>query len=493
MCATNGAPRARARGGRRSEFAARGLAGILGLAALSVGAGGVRADDFWSHVFPLGEKTEEPHVPDTPRKLLGAGELPERPALPIEIGDRFLDTGPLYPGFELPGGAVWQPRFWVFGTLRSAIQSFDNGPAPATTEWANRLDVYGNLQLTGTERVVIGLRPFDRNRSGQFSGYRFEPNTTEGWQDFRNGNIQALFLEGDFGSTFPDLDPKGTRVIDFGYTVGRQPLVYQNGMLMNDTVDTVGLVRNSIHVPYSSNMLVTGFYGWNEIDRAGRGIDQPGRGPKLWGLSSSTEILNATYDIDLIRVTDQGRFGDAWYVGGAVIQRFWLVNTALRVNSSIASGPETAVSTDGTLVSLETSFTPFRSEDIVYFNPYVALGNFTQAARDPTAGGPLAGLGITYAAYGIGTSVSPLSNAAREAVGFALGYQAFWDTRRRSLTFEIGVRQDTGGKAFDAQALGIRFQQAIGQRVLLEVDATFSRQENQQDGHGLRAELLYQF
>ncbi len=493
MCSKEGASGARVASGRGCGRGAR-LSGAVVSAVMALAAGPALADDFWSHIFPIGEEAEPPEVRATPRPLLGPGQLPDRPAPLLELGDRFLDTGPLDPGFELPGGTVWQPRFWVFGTARTAIQSFDPGTAPRTTEWANRLDIFGNLQLTGTERAVIGFRPIDRNKSGQFSGYRFEPGSNDGGQNFANGNITTLFFEGDLGSTFPDLDKKGILPIDIGYTVGRQPLSYQNGMLLNDTVDTAGLARNSIHLPFTSNMLVSVFYGWNQIDRTGRPTNLPNDdGPRLYGLSTSTEILNATYDIDVIRVTDQSRFGDTWYVGGAVIQRFWLINTALRVNSSIASGPETTVSTDGTLVSLESSFTPFRSDDIVYFNPYVAFGTFTQAAKDPIAGGPLAGLGITYAAYGIGTSVSPLSNAARDVAGFALGYQAFWDTHRRSLTFELGVREDTGGNTFNAQAIGIRFQQAIGQRVLLEVDGTASRQEDRPDGYGLRTELLYQF
>ncbi|MGH9807998.1 MAG: hypothetical protein ACRD9W_12195, partial [Terriglobia bacterium] len=155
----------------------------------------------------------------------------------------------------------------------------------------------------------------------------------------------------------------------------------------------------------------------------------------------------------------------------------------------------TAVSTSGTLLSLETSFNPYRSDDIVYLNPYVAIGNFTQAAKDPIVPGPLGGLGISFSAFGIGTAVSPLNSAANHAAGFTTGYQAFWDSKRRSLTLEFGVRENTGGVrgAFNAQAIGARFQQAIGQRLIWEVDAAYARQENRTDGYVLRTEVAYQF
>jgi hypothetical protein len=442
-------------------------------------------------LFPIGDVKPLPYVLDQPLPLLGVGTLPQRPAPLLELGNGFLATGPLSQGFTLPWGAVWQPRLWVFGTLRSAMQDFYNGKEHFA-EWANRLDLFANLQLSGTERLVVGLQPLNYDASGLFSGYRFAPGP-HGPVDEVNANVRTLFFEGDFGSTLPDLDRLGILPIDFGYTVGRQPLFYQNGTLINDNVTMVGLARNSIHVPYTSNVLLDLIYAWDHVERPNR-PSTTGEQPSLVGLSSSIDSLHTTYDFQLLHIDDARLFGDTWYVGGSAIQRFWLINTALRVNSSIADGPATAVSTNGTLVSLETSFNPYRSDDIVYLNPYVALGNFTQAAKDPIVPGPLGGLGISFAAYGIGTSISPLNSAADNVAGFTTGYQAFWDAHRRSLTLEIGVRENTGSNGtFNAQDIAARFQQAIGQRVLLEVDATYTRQEDHNDAFGLRTEFDYQF
>src|SRR5438093_2480302 len=97
---------------------------------------------------------------DQPAPLRLEG-FPERPPPLIEWGDKFLGPGNLQKGFTLPSGAVWHPSFWVYGNLRSAIQTFDSGPA-RTSEWANRLDIFGNLQLAATERIVVGFRPLDQ-------------------------------------------------------------------------------------------------------------------------------------------------------------------------------------------------------------------------------------------------------------------------------------------------------------------------------------------
>ena len=48
-------------------------------------------------------------------------DVPQRPRLLLEWGNTFLGTGPIEPGFEIPGGAVAQPSLWVFGTYRSAL------------------------------------------------------------------------------------------------------------------------------------------------------------------------------------------------------------------------------------------------------------------------------------------------------------------------------------------------------------------------------------
>jgi hypothetical protein len=458
-----------------------------------------RADNWWDNIFPLGDVAPPPSVPTEPAPLLGVGQLPERPPPLVELGSGFLSTGPLTPGFELPGGAVWQPRLWVFGDMTTAVQSFSTGTGQHVNEWANRLDLYGNLQLTGTERILIGLQPLNHDESGGYSGWRFNSNTGPGGgQNFTNGNIRTLFLEGDLGSTFPDLDRKGLLPLDFGYTIGRQPLTYQNGELINDSVTAVGLVRNSIHLPYTSNVLISGFYGWDHVQRANRPIIPGQAQPTMEGIDSSTEALSSTFNVDVMRVNDISTYGSTLYVGAADVTAVDLfsstqLNTTLRVNSSIPDGKETAVSTSGTLVSLESSFNPHSSDDLVYFNPYLAIGNFTQAAVDPVNPGPLGGLGILYAAYGIGTAISPLNSAANNAVGFALGYEAFWDRHKRSLTLEYGLRDQTAHADFTAQGVGARFQQSFAARWLAEIDTTYTWQENHHNAYGARTQLTYQF
>ncbi|MEM7515613.1 MAG: hypothetical protein AAF368_01635 [Planctomycetota bacterium] len=98
-------------------------------------------------------------------------EIPERRS--IFGNDRFLSPGPIDEGIVLPTGATWRPSFLIFGNLRSAVQSYEGVGGERSTEWANRLDIFGNLYLSSTERFLIGFRPLDEE--GVFTGFAGGP------------------------------------------------------------------------------------------------------------------------------------------------------------------------------------------------------------------------------------------------------------------------------------------------------------------------------
>jgi len=454
---------------------------------------------FFSWIYPLGDTVDNSRLSDEPTKFFTQGDIPERPALLLELGDAFLGEGNLSGGFELPTGAVWQPSLWVFGTFRTAVQTIDTGDADRISEWANRFDFFANLQLTGTEKIVLGIRPFDKNRPGQFSGYTFEPEDDQGFDNELNPNIRTFFAEGDLGSLFPDLDPEGTTLLDFGFTVGRQPLIFQDGILLNDTVDSVGLVRNNVRLPGVSNLRISGIWGWNELQRTSAGVAQsPDDDAHLFSLFTSWDLPGATVNVDGAYVLDFGDDGDAIYGGISSAQRIGGYNTTFRVNGSLSLEEETSLVTDGLLFSAEVSWTPHRSDDTVYINPFGTIGTFTQAGRKPIdGGGPLAPLGILFASPNIGSFGSEISNRANDVAGIALGYQAFWDDHWRNLALEIAARKDLGldnsDGGFDQLAFGFQLQQKILQQALIQFEGFVALQEDQSEAYGARTEFLYQF
>ena len=441
-------------------------------------------------LYPLGETEGVSRLSDKPIPFRSVEQLPARPPLLLELGDAFLGTGPLSPGFELPTGAVWQPRLWVFATHRSAVESFDNGVSERRTEWANRLDLFANLQLSGTEKAVLGIRPLDKNRFGQFSGYNFESDNRDGGRSEFNSNVRTLFFEGDLGSLLPALDPAGVKALDFGFSVGRQPLIFQEGIQINDTVDMLGLVHNNIRLPGVSNLRIAGVWGWNELDRNDNRND---RDADMFGLFLAADMPHRTVNLDAILVEDDIPNRDAFLIGASTVERFGHLNTTFRINASFAEDSDTAQVSDGVLLSAELSWTPKASNDIVYINPFWAIDTYTQAGREPIVGGPLATFGILFASSNIGDFRSELSARANEVAGAAIGYQAFWDQFRRNLVLELAGRKDTSGNGFDSAALGFQLQQKFGRRVLLQIEGFVAAQESRDDAFGGRTEVLIQF
>jgi hypothetical protein len=471
----------------------------LALALMSAGpvsASSQNGNNWYDSFWPLGDQVEVHKLSEEYIPFKSVGEIPARPELFIELGDPFLDTGNLYEGFEVPLiGAVWQPRLWSYFINRTAIQTFDTSTVGRNrdSEIANRLNLFVNLQLTGTEKILLGLRPTDANQPSRFTRHRFSGDDQDTNSEF-NTDVETLFFEGDLGSLFPVLDPRGMTPLDFGFTVGRQPINFQEGIIINDTVDALGFVRNNIVVPHTSNFRVSGMWAWDRLDRNDRSRQSD---PNMYGLFTAADMDVSTFNLDIIYVDDNATVdADGLNVGFSAIQRIRSLgglSTAFRINHSFALDNEVGgnVVGDGTLLTVELSRLVHGSDDIVYLNPFWSIGNYTQAGREAVVGGPLGSIGILFASAQLSLYGAELSPFTDDVAGFATGYQAFWDHHRRNLTIEIAARHDTGATGgFDSLGIGFQLQQAIGRHFQLQPEAFYTLNEGENDGAGLRFEVL---
>lgn len=391
--------------------------------------------------------------------------FPQRPAPLLEIGQNFLGTGHLAKGIHLPTGAVWQPYFMVFGTLRSGLQTFNNG-GDDISEWANRFDLFGNLYLTFTERILVGIRPLDRD--GRFFGKIFSPDElSDEFQDDINGEITTLFMEGDFGEIFPFLDREDGHGFDYGFSVGRQPISFQEGILINDNIDAVGITKINWKALDAVNFRWTLMYGWNELNRMN--IAPADESSKLYGLFTETDWRKNTMAIDVIYVDADEMVGDGVYVGWSSVQRYGFLNSSFRVLASIPVNDRTINNSEGYLFFFELSKTPHGTHNLIYLDGFAAINDFVSASRAPSAGGPLGRTGILFAAPGLGSYGAPLSNMASKAFGGSLGYQWFFDHTRKQFILEFGGRSSSD-MGQDAGAVGARYQMAMGRRFVVQLD-----------------------
>ena len=457
------------------------LASALG-AALLFGAGAGKAAD----------KLE---LSDEPIEMKSEEDFPDRVAPLVEVGPGFLSPGKLSDGFELPTGAVWTPALYVYGDYRTALNYFDDGRGDPVAEWANRLDLTANLRLSGTERIVLGMSPL--RDEAQFSGYTFEPDRREGWDNAFNSDITTLFFEGEIGEIFPEVDPGDRGFLDLGVAVGRQPLFFQEGQLVNDSMDALAVTRDQIFIPgVSIDHKVTALWAWNDVNRHDNRED---RDAQLFGLFTEGDWGESTVQIDgaFVAGGDNGADNDGVFVGVGSTQRLVLfnqtVNSSVRANVSQALDEESPDVRDGALLFGEFSITPHGTDNLLYTNLFWGIDDYTSAARSETAGGPLGGTGVLFAAVGLGRYGSPLSNDPANAAGGAVGYQMFFNNERTQLIAEAGGRVGTAGQDRDAAAFGLRIEQALGNRFVIRADAFVSGREGRDPGAGARTEFVTRF
>jgi hypothetical protein len=404
--------------------------------------------------------------------------IPKRPHALIELGEPFLGTGTLHKGIKLPGGAVWQPALLAFGTIRTAVQGGRFNPGSVDVgEAVGRVDLFGNLYLTQTERILVGLRPLDQD--GRFTGYYFAtpPLDSLGNEDKSitefNAKVQTLFFEGDLGEIFPNLDNDDSGFLDIYFSVGRQPLNFGDGLLLNDdALDMVGLTRANMKIGSTVNTRITGVYAWGQINRPSGGANVRDDAASLVGLFSEIDLRATTLQIDAAYVFSDPATGNGLSAGIGDIRRIGQANNTFRVLASFPVGDETRFNSSGVLIHDQFSWTPKGNNNLWYVSGFAGIGQFRSASRGPSAGGPLGQTGILFAAPGIGRIGGALTSLADDAVGGALGHQFFFGATRQQLVLEAGGRMSTDSNVVggDFAAFGGRFQSAMGRRAVVVVD-----------------------
>lgn len=428
---------------------------------------------------------------------IGIQPIPPRPPLLVEWNELFLGSGTLAQGIETPTGAIWRPAFWMFGEYRGALQYFDRGNPIA--EWTNRLDLFGQLNLSGTERLLVGLRPLDEESRGArtFTGYDFNNGT---WTDGANAKFQTLFFEGDFGEIFPRLDPYDTRMLDYGFSVGRMPLLAQQGLLINeDMIDAVTLTRNTLSGHGNLNLRMTGVYSWRGINRnspVGRPNDFDPES-KMVAILTESDFVKSTVNLDAAYVYGDATFGNLFAFGASSIRRHYgyhnAYNTSLHLLASVPEGPTTPFADQGELLFAQTSWTPHHTEDLIYLNAFWAIDQFTSPTRGPLMGGALGQTGILFGGIGLGQYGAPIAVRTDNLTGVSLGYQLFFNHTRDQLIFEVGGAKETKGIDRGAIGAGLRYQKAIGQHSILVADGFVSKPEGQNVAQGVRTEWRIKF
>ena len=427
------------------------------------------------------------------------------PRPPIEAGRPLYGTGRYNPEASWLGKKnLIIPGLDIYGDWRNAIAYNDNG---STSEGvlATRLNIDVDLKLTATERVHAFFGPFDQN--GKFTEWGiFGPNEESSFPI--NGNLKALYFEGDVGSIYSGLSGNNAK-FDLPIAAGFVPLLFQNGIWLDDAFVGGAFTIPARNCPALdiSNMDVTFFGAFNEVSsqailKSDGQLDRDGA--NLYGVTTFIEAWGGYWEFGYgytQGLDSQENFSYSNLAGSYTRRYFGKISNSLRVigcfGQDPASGQEKTA--NGVIFLMENSLITSRPLTLVpYLNLWVGLDRPQSLARDVNAGGILKNTGILFETDGM-TGSPTLDATANDTYGAALGIEYLFNLNQQivveAATVQIiGDVNDPDRNANGAQyGVGARYQIPLNKRVIFRADAMYGWFDHAPDVAGIRSEIRVKF
>ncbi len=418
----------------------------------------------------------------------------------IEWGMPFYDTGPVPPPSDNCGPTNPSlPRFYLYGDYRAAAAyNAQNGSDKGVL--ANRLNLEWDLWLTSTERFHMFTGPFQDGND--FMRVEFDDGDAEFFSETNlfDADTDTLFFEGDLGYMIGGWTGQYAP-FDLPVAVGLIPLLFQNGVWMEDAI--VGMAatipaRNSPWLDWS-NYDVTFFAGFDQVTSPA--FDDSNAAANVFGVTTFIESRGGYFEIGYAFLDDTANFGRSYNnIGLSYTRRYLnLVSNSMRVIVNAGqNGPVDDRTANGVLLIAENSFlTPWPYNVIPYVNLWSGFDDPQSVARAGAAGGVLRNTGILFESDNL-TGYPTLDATGAETYGAAIGVDLLAPEFTHQLILEAAVLQVFGDPAIrnapgDQYGIGLRYQVPISNAHLLRFDVMHGWFENSDDATGARAEFRWKF
>jgi hypothetical protein len=418
----------------------------------------------------------------------------------IEWGFPLYDTGPVPPPNDNCGPTNPSlPRFYLYGDYRAAAAyNSQNGTDKGVL--ANRLNLEWDLWLTSTERFHMFTGPFQDGND--FMRVEVEDGDTEFFSEtnFFDEQTDTLFFEGDLGYMIGGWTGRYAS-FDMPIAVGLIPLLFQNGIWMEDAILGAAVTIPAKNSPYLdwSNYDVTFFAGFDQVTSPA--FDDSNTAANVFGVTTFIESRGGYWEVGYALLDDRIDSGRSYSnVGVSYTRRYLnLVSNSMRViGNSGQSGPTDDKTASGVLLIAENSFlTPWPYNVIPYVNSWVGIDNPQSVARAGAAGGVLRNTGILFESDFL-TGYPTLDATGAETYGAAIGIDLLAPEFTHQLILEAAVLQVYGDPALrnapgDQYGIGARYQVPISNAHILRFDVMHGFFDNADDVTGARAEFRWKF
>lgn len=412
----------------------------------------------------------------------------------VELGRPWYQLGQLSPGSSVLGfhnNVV--PQFLIFGDSRVGYASNrQNGNSDSLI--ATQLNLDFDLKLTGTERFHAFISP---TGGAQHNRYLLDEDryVFEG-----DADIDFGYFEGDLGAMVGGAINK-TMPFDLPFTVGIIPLVFQNGIWLEDAFLGFAATLPARNSPRFniSNMDITFFAGYDKLNSdAFPGDDSAAR---VMGIATFIEALNGYIEIDYAFLDDR-TFDDRSYhnIAAGYTRRYGrFLSNSTRVIVNAGQSTDVVENTaDGVLLISENSLITGHPSNIVpYFNMFAGFDRPQSVARAGVAGGVLRNTGILFESDNL-TGYPTLDATANDTFGFAAGINLLSQGFSQQLVLEtamLGVMGDaaTRNAQGDQYGVGFRYQLPLSNSVIFRADGMMGFLRNDDDVSGIRVEVRKKF
>ncbi len=389
------------------------------------------------------------------------------------------------------------PHFLVYGDYRAAVGVHRN-QGQNVRAVANRLNLDFDLRLTGTERIHWFMGPLDHNN--RFTRIDFSDSRNIQFEEELDAQFETLFFEGDLGAMtggWSGIDAP----FDLPFTFGKVPLVYQNGIWMEDAINGIAIAfpwKHSQALNWS-NFDATFFVGFDQVTSPA--FANNNRAAQVFGTAWFIEAYDGYIEADYAYLNDQRDLGRSYHnLAFAYTRRYWSrVSNSIRALGNIGqSGPRNTRTADGLLLLWENSLISDAPSNVVpYFNAFLGYGSPQSVARAAGSGGILRNTGINFESDNL-TGYPTLDATGSNAYGGAAGINFLSADFRRQFAVEVAALDTYGDDSLSiapgAQyGVGTRWQKALNNWTLVRVDLMHGWLDNAADIYGSRAEFRWKF
>ncbi|HEV2047081.1 MAG TPA: hypothetical protein VGQ95_10845 [Chthoniobacterales bacterium] len=249
-----------------------------------------------------------PYDPEAQLAIYGA-KHPNPTARPlIEAGRELYGPGTFQPGINLLGEKnLVFPQLLMYGDERTAIAYNDNG-AIEKGLIVTRLNLDIDLKITGTERIHLFITPL--NRAALFTRVEFAGDKQHSGVEIDFEPV-ALFFEGDLARLFAGFSNQENK-LDLPFTFGLIPLLFQNGVWLNDAFTGFAITipaRNSPALDIS-NADITFFAAFDQVTTGAIANDHSA---DVFGIASFVEAQSGYFEFDYGYTLGRKNFYDLSY------------------------------------------------------------------------------------------------------------------------------------------------------------------------------------